>query len=47
MTPESISKFLTVVGAKSVADILQKDYEEAINQLMRKRKQILERAAKK
>lgn len=41
MTPESTSKFLTVVGAKSIGDIMQRDYEAALNLLLKKRKQVL------
>lgn len=46
MSDDAVSKFLTLVKAKSVGDILQKDYKEAMNLLMKKRQQILERAKK-
>lgn len=46
MGPESVSKFLTVVGAKSLGDIMQRDYETAFNLLLKKRKQVQEKAKK-
>lgn len=46
MGPESVSKFLTVVGVKAIGDILKRDYEAALNLLLKKRKQVLEKTKK-
>lgn len=46
MDPASVSKFLTVVGVKSVGDILARDFEAAFNLLLKKRAKVNETAAK-